>query len=243
MTNKPFTYDNDGITRFVVLFEGRTGSSYVMHALDSHPNIIARGEMLVKISEQHQHQRIYDLYQKDCIETPNTQAVGFKTKLRDVKNPEEFATILQNHNVKIVMMFRKNLVKLALSRLNAQRLFKATGTWNSTNKTDALAPLEVAPEEFNEALEFRKQKDSDLRNWVKDNFDHLPTSRLTLYYEDLLIKPEQFFSSIFTYLHTPPSILESPLKKTTPDNMRKALVNYDEIKSYYDNTPYAYMFD
>ena len=50
------------ITRFVLLFEGRTGSTFIMNALDSHPQVISQGEILVRQTADEQEATIRALF-------------------------------------------------------------------------------------------------------------------------------------------------------------------------------------
>ena len=61
--------------------------------------------------------------------------------------------------------------------------------------------------------------------------------------QDLLDDKEKLFNEFFEFIGVEPFPLKSPIRKNTSENMREILLNYDEIKNYYSDTPYAKMFD
>jgi len=83
------------ISHFVLLFEGRTGSSYLIESLDAHPHVRAKGEYLVKLRDKGAEAQLS--WAKRSLTTSfitRYRAVGFKTKLRDILNPEKFRALL-----------------------------------------------------------------------------------------------------------------------------------------------------
>ena len=66
--------------------------------------------------------------------------------------------------------------------------------------------------------------------------------RLTLYYEDFLADSQAYFESIFDFLDVPYVDVRGKAMKITNDDLSKALVNYEELKSRYSGTPYGPMF-
>lgn len=81
------------ITPFVVLMQGgRVGSSYLVTALDSHPSVRAYGEILVGEGREHQMRVAHRVLRHRIVSTK--KATGFKTKLTDLADPEQFADLL-----------------------------------------------------------------------------------------------------------------------------------------------------
>lgn len=222
---------------FVILFEGRTGSSMLTELLASHPCMISEPERLVRKSEGEQSGWMEQLY----TDTPNPmiQAVGFKTKLRDVANPDYFLELLEKHHVKVIYLHRENLVKMALSRINAIRLFEDRKLWNLLPGQSQLPPIAIPVQQFDESLRFRLDKEQKLQSFL----NRLSVPVLDLTYEMLLASPQTVFDSIFTFLDVVPYPLEGKYKKNTPDNLREAIINFDELKAHYQGTEFEAMFD
>lgn len=181
-------------TRFVILFEGRTGSSYLVDALSSHPCIRADGEILdrfvayrngldgrarrLSASDEDADRAVLpaepnadrtQLYAAmDLLMTTSDsiRAVGFKTKLRSILDRDGFETLLRSLNVKIVHMVRDNVVKQVISSFNSARLYKRTGEWNLLDQSDALPAFTIDPAEFSSVLRAREQAEDGLAAFV-----------------------------------------------------------------------------
>ena len=221
-------------TRFVMLFEGRVGSSFVVNSLNSHPEIATQDEILVNEPAEKQQELIEGLFA-----SPKKPVVGFKTKYRDIADEAASIDLLKRYDVKIIYLYRKNVIKLALSRLNALRIFEKYGTWNRLEGQEPLPSFAPTIEAFEEALAFRKDKEEALQDFLA----RLDMPRLDMAYEALLEDQNAFFQNIFDYLGCKPALLTSQVQKNTSDNMRDVLLNYDELKAHYIGTEYASMWD
>src|SRR5262249_43296180 len=114
--------------RFVLLFEGRSGSTYLMESLDAHPQVVAAHEILTELKLEPDVARLQLERTRAFLTEPRDgaiAAVGFKTKLADVVDRDAFAALLRALDVRIIHLRRRNLIKLALSVLNAKRLRQA----------------------------------------------------------------------------------------------------------------------
>jgi len=224
------------ITRFVLLYQGRTGSTFIIDSMGSHPNVITRGEFLSGKDAKAQESTIRNFYSKA---PKSAQALGFKTKLRDIADKKKFLALMDEFDVKMIFMYRSNLVKLALSKLNAHRIFKKYGTWNRLKGQEPLPQFAPTIEEFDEALQFRKTKEEELQEFMKE----VKRDMIVRDHQDLIDDPEKLFNEYFDYIGVEPAPLSSVVRKNESDNMRDDLLNYDEIKAHYSDTPYAKMFD
>lgn len=228
---------NTNHQNYIILFEGRTGSSMLIDHLSSHPRMVAKPELLVGKNEKEQRDWMAQLYNNNT--DPNIQAIGFKTKLRDVANPDAFHSLLEKHKVKVIYLYRENLVKLAVSRINALRLHAETKQWNLEAGQQQLPPIHVPVAQFEEALAFRRGYEETLQNFMQKVTR--PTLRLT--YETLLASPEEVFTAIFDFLGVDHYPLTSKLRKNTPDNLRDIILNFDELKAHYQGTELEAMFE
>ena len=82
-----------------------------------------------------QRQWVMDLLETG--ERSGAVAVGFKTKLKDVDDHHDFTELLREQDFRIILMTRRNTLKLAISTLNARRLFEHRD--NGTSSTGTLA--------------------------------------------------------------------------------------------------------
>ena len=116
-------YFRKSVNRFVILFEGRAGSTYLTELLNSHPNIRAHMEILGPLRNDlpiAQLQRTRKTLMAPII--GRFGAVGFKTKLRILTDSKAFAELLKELGVKIINLQRKNKVKEALSEISSNIL-------------------------------------------------------------------------------------------------------------------------
>jgi hypothetical protein len=228
------------VSRFVLLFAGRSGSTYIISKLNSHPYIYARGEQLVDYEEGEASDQLR--WTRDFLSPPligRNQVLGFKTKLVDVLDPDGFAQILHDTQSRIIYLRRQNHVKAVVSRLNGMRLVDKTGRWNLFDKANRLSPFEIDPVEFNSMLEHRVRVDRELENYVQTL--QLPT--LSLLYEELILDESSLFGRIHSFLGVSPEKLEGRTFKNTPDDLSRIVINLDELRSNYVDTPYESMFD
>jgi LPS sulfotransferase NodH len=227
---------------YVLLFEGRTGSTFLTGALAQHPEVLAKDEKFagqikngLGASEQLEWAR--GLFTAPLIGP--YRARGFKTKLSDVLDPVGFAALLQAKRARIILLLRRNLVKTVVSFVTAQALYEKTGRWNLEHVADRSEPVQIDVASFDYMLQNRTQINQALEAYVHTL--QLPT--LSLHYEDLLVDQQAFLNRVCQFLgvHTVP--VASRTKKHTSDNLREVLSNFDELYTHYAGTPYQAMFD
>ena len=254
---------------YAILFQGRTGSSFLVDALDRHPDVRAHGEIFAYAMGM--------LHGRLLAETPWRRAaqmaklgyrgrpaqmqvdnlasiwspadrrpvVGFKTKIRDIIDPESFKEQCETADCRFIVMRRRNLVKQALSHVNAERLFQQTqarhgkGDWNLRDEKDRLDAEPVPVAVFDRALRFVTFDDAMLTAFA----DYVDGPKLELEYADLLDDQHAWFGSIFDFLGVAALELQSTFKKNTSDDLRQAIPNFDELRARYGDTPYGPMFD
>jgi LPS sulfotransferase NodH len=245
-------------THYVILFQGRAGSSFLVDALGRLPGVVAEGEMLVGLdpargSFANRLRRLFRpgpddgpaQFQTDTTRHfyaaawPGARAIGFKTKVRDVYDLEAFARVLTACDVRAIALDRRNAVKQAVSNLNADRLHQALGEWNLPDGKARLGPFTAEPADFDDALRRVVFAQEMLDVFVR----HLRVPVLRLEYEDLLREPAGWFGSVCRFIGVPPAEPRSAVAKNTDDDLRSVLLNFDELKARYDGTPYAAMFD
>ena len=137
-------------TPFVVIFQGRCGSTYLVEALDKHSQIHCWKEYFSTLKKRKGNAEDQLRWLADFYSSPPVacSAVGFKTKLKDVMDPDGFARTLGEHQAHIIHLQRRNTVKLTVSLLNAMRLNERTGDWNLYQASDRPAKLRVDPDDF-----------------------------------------------------------------------------------------------
>ncbi len=217
-------------SRFVILFPGRTGSSLLVSCLASHPEIEAEGERLVRLDAAEQDRWLRDHYGR--ARSAGIRAVGFKTKPKDVRDPAAFETLLDALDVRPIALLRRNLVKLAVSTINARRIHEATGRWNNATDAPELAPIAIEPAE----LERQIAACDTAQREVMLLAGRLRTPPLLLEYEDLLADRDAFLARITGFLGVRPLPMQAGTGKATPDDLRAALLNHDALREHFRGT-------
>jgi len=230
------------VTPFVILFVERAGSTFLITALKSHPEVQA-------LTEKFDAMRKEGKGAAEQLEWANTyltpplvgthRAIGFKTKLVDVLDRDGFARLITERKCHVIQMLRRNPVKAVVSTLNARRQWNLSGNWNRLSDNTKLPPFTVDPAEFARLLEEREQLDRDVEDYVAA----LQRPTLRLFYEDLLQDEHAFVSNTLNFLNCTDLPLNSLTLKNTNDDLREAVVNFDELRACYAGTRYVSMFD
>lgn len=239
--NRPFFLRQE-VTPFVILFIERDGSTYMTSMLGSHPAIemvYERFSVMVLRGDSAAEQLGWA---RDYFTPPligRRAAMGFKTKLVDILDPDGFAALLHEKKCRIIRMQRRNTVKAVISRINARRLYEATGKWNLYDKSDRMPPMTVEPADFLQYLGEREEAEQALDAYVQRL--QLPT--LTISYEELLVDRDGVLAAVFSFLGVEPHAVEEKTMKHTRDDLREVVTNFDELRQSVADTPYAAMFD
>ena len=221
-------------TEFIILFQGRAGGSYCQRALASHPLIHCDGEILSSMTDPTaQREKVERLFSMD------SQWVGFKTKLRDLADPQAFALFIEQRGCRTLFISRKNSIKAAISVINALRLYEQHGVWNLTMEQQKMPPLVITKEQ----LDYRLARREQLNEVLLSYYDQLKTTKKLFYYEDLLADESHFLSRILEFLGAEQRPLNGALLKNSDNDLRKLIVNFDQLRAHYVGTRYQAMFD
>lgn len=229
-------------TPFVILFVERAGSTFLITALKSHPQVLALTEKLDAMRKEGKTAAEQLAWSRSFLTPPligRHRALGFKTKLLDVLDLEGFTALLRERGCRIIQLQRRNTVKAVVSTLNAKRQWQVSGNWNLLSEKTRLPAFEVDPAEFADLLAQREAWDRQLNEYAGQL--ELPT--LQLWYEDLLHDEAGFVGRTMKFLTGREHRLQGGTLKNTGDDLRSAILNYDELKRRYTGTLYEPMFD
>lgn len=219
--------------RFAILFPGRTGSSFLVSCLDAHPQVVAEGERLVRLDARAQQAWLTEFY--DQARPKPVRAVGFKTKLKDVWDHGAFADFLRSRELRIVSLRRRNMVKLAVSTLNARRIHALTGRWNRSADAPQLGPLETSPEELGAMVARCIAAQREVDAYV----GALGLPSLALDYEELLADRSAWLARVTDFLGVDSMPLAGTIEKATDDDLRVALADFDRLRAHFASESFA----
>jgi len=123
--------------------------------------------------------------------------------------------------------------------INFRRLKEQMNTYVLHDKTYSLPPQIISVEEFERLLNFRIVLDRQLDEYIKS----LPLPVLTIYYEELLTDELNTMKRIYEFIGVPFKPTQGRCIKITSDDLRRAVKNFEELRSHYHGTPYEQMFD
>lgn len=237
--------DSTDPTCFVVLFEGRSGSTYLMESLASHPEIHAEKEILAALKKQVRRGVADIAVQVESVEAlfgagqHNCRAVGFKTKIKDVLDRGAFLQALRDFHTKVILLQRQNRIKLLISLLNAMQLNEMTGDWNLYDESNRQSTMHVDVSTFRQWLDKMEQGNRELNDYAKQ----LGLPILKVYYEDIWTDSRTTFEQICRFLGVGYQRLSGSCLKNTSDDLREVVENFGELKECFQNTHYEPMFD
>ena len=217
-------------TPFAILFTGRTGSTFLTEALDSHPLVRSEYELFAAWRDKDYSgaDQVEAARRYFAEEAEGLAAVGFKTKLADVLDPDGFRELLREVEALIVVLRRRNLPKQVVSLFNAQRIHERTGDWNLYEcGPESDDPLEIPTEDFVARLHRFERQDRELLAYVEE----LMRPTLTLFYEDLVRDATDTIALAFRFLGVDPVESTGLTVKATPDDLRSILSNVDELEA------------
>jgi hypothetical protein len=226
--------------RFVILFPGRSGGSYLASALEQHPDVRILKEPLGvrKQSGTRRQMRWLRRYLRGR-DAPGARAIGITTKFIDLADEEAFRAELRRQQARIVLLVRSNDVKHAVSMMRARVLNDTFGIWNRSGSDPELGPVTIDPEEFGVRLERGRQRKEVISAYAEG----LGLPLLRVDYRELLVEPQPTFVRVFEHLGVPPLAVTGSTAKTTSDDLRESISNFDDLRARYAGTEYEAMFD
>jgi LPS sulfotransferase NodH len=229
-------------TPYVILFIERDGSTYLTSMMMEHPDVQAVYEQFAVLRQKNAAAADQLAWAEQFLTPPlvgKKAALGFKTKLVDVLDLPGFTQLLQRKGVRVIQMRRRNMVKAVVSRINARRLYEASGKWNLYKESDRMPAAGFDPEQFDQYLKEREASDRELNEYVA----RLDLPKLHVEYEDLLVNRDAVLGRVFEFLRIRPFPVQGKTLKHTGDDLHDVVLNFDELRGRYAGTVYAPMFD
>ena len=231
----------------IILFEGRTGSTHLATLLQQSPKISFLGEEPAELqsggwlAQKDWINRLFSdpLHFNDTRIKPSAEVIGFRIKLRDVKDLQEFKQLLEQYHVSVIYMRRLNLVKQTISSIRAIDLSKARGYYNLDHQKhkDGLPAYTISLKRFDQTLKWIEDVDLKLQQFIQT----LNQPICEVSYEELLADRNQTLNKINQFLGVPTFQARDVIAKHTSDNLRDAISNFDALVSKYQGTVYGEM--
>jgi LPS sulfotransferase NodH len=247
------------MTRFVLLSTQRSGSTWVIDTLNSHPAVTAYGELFLqngqgsppwggrdmvfyetflkqKRDEMNRPQRLNQFlqYLETVYSTRNgNEATGFKLMYGQQGAHGDLYPYIVLNRISVVHLIRRNYLDIILSKeaAVARDLFHAhIGEEVQHVKVHLNA---------GDLLNRLRQQERDVEK-ARERFSRFALPYMEVYYEDL-ISGNQGFGLMLDFLRVKQRTAElvSPLRKLNPVAHREIIENYESVEDLLKGTAYA----
>ena len=229
----------DRVSKFIIFADARTGGTHVMSKLNSHPDIFAVSEPFPHHNLQtHEEQLGWMEEYFSNNRKKKFKALGFRTKIEHQADLESFIDYVNYNDITCFSLQRRNLVKKAISRINAVKLYKETKDYNRKSSDFKQQSNEIRPKKLMNEIKICEDQLKTTKEFLMELYDVS-----ILYYEQILINEKDFFDGIIKKLGIPHVDLVTSVFKNTSDDLSKSLTNYEELRSKLLTTPYIDDFD
>jgi LPS sulfotransferase NodH len=247
------------VTRFVVLSTQRSGSTWVVDMLTSHPRVVAYSELFMHggkgtpkwgkeqalpywqtfIRERRggRATRPYWLWRylgQAFEDRPGVEAIGFKlmySQLTPVAKPLMPALWLKR--VRIIHLIRRNALDVVLSK-EAGQARRGVLHAREGQLVEAVR-VRLDTDDLMERLAAHERAIAGAR--VRFKRVGLPYREVV--YEDLVADEAGGFGALFEFLGVEPAPVSSSLQKVNPTAHEELIENYGEVREALDGTKFA----
>lgn len=249
---------------FVVVFMARSGSTALYGNLRQVPGVKMGGEvfgskLLHGFGEQTDDNRIAFLRKfwsqfKDGPRGSNILHRGFKLQINAGKtqfgNPARLARIMAEFNPKVIVLRRQNILKQAISSVNARRVEtlrveeNLAPSCHITQENGNLVDKLKAEKLLLDIHRLRRTLNGIRRGQKRLNrFAEKFENRLEVFYEDYLADRNRVLAAIFAYLElaADPAAIADTYVKITDDDLSKSVENYDALRRFVSGSEYEKM--
>jgi len=220
--------------KFIVLTRSRSGSSFLMSLLASHPNIKTYGEYFRRLNNRSYQDML------DYVFSPKfrqIKAVGFKIFYNhpyDTNSDDFWSYLASINDLKIIHLIRKNFLRTFISR----KIADITDQWFLCGNKfyDKEVRLTINPQELQNSY----NKYQNLQRQRIALFDSRQV--LEIFYEEMIADLDSQFHTITSFLNVPFIIPKSNLIKQNARILREIVENYDELRVYFRGTELSVFF-
>lgn len=234
---KDHVLGNKDYQKFVIICDSRTGSTLLLNSLGFHPSIEVEGEIFKRV----QMADIAELTWQKVFRPRKQQVkqVGFKLFYfhgRDSQNTV-WNKLQNDKEIKVIHLIRENLLRSFLSK----KIGLQTGQWTENVNNNDNIDLEdrrvkldskECEEFFERTLAYQEEIDLFFRSH----------SVILVSYEKLIKNLKGEVNRVFSELGVHSFFRQSELKKQNPESFKELIINYDELRKYFDQTKWEKFF-
>ena len=233
----------------------------LVHLLRSHPEICSHSEVftpdritgitgsyrkksreqadfLDRLSRERDRDPIKFLY-KIVLDCQEKKVVGFKLKHNELVLPEFKALreeIANDLDFRIIHLRRENLLRRFLSHYVANRVTHTTLAVQG-QPIPEVPPVRLDPLECQRDFETTLKREAEFRELFASH------RGFSLSYEEMVARDPGKMAALLDFLGVSPRELTTTTKKLGNDNLRNAISNFDELRSYFAGSSFSKFFE
>lgn len=224
-------------TRFVILSRSRTGSNMLTSLLNSHPGVIADGEILARLRGREARDILAQAYAR---QPRYIKARGFKLFYYhplDCKHTDLWDRLIADQDVRVLHLKRRNILRTLVSR----KIAGMRDVWTATSRARLRMAGSKAVFFTTSELEqgFRRT-----RAWEEGGdrqFQGHPL--MSVHYEDLIDDPASTLACVLDFLDLEQCPLATSMRKQNPERLTKLVANYAQLKAAFAGTEWQAFFE
>jgi len=197
--------------------------------MKSHPEICARFEILSRFPDSWQDQLRCLTTLFETKRYAHIKVLGFKCKVSRVADRDAFAEFLHERDFRIIHLVRENKLKFIVSVIRAKYLRSEQGRSNLLdNEQDAMGPITIPEPVF-----ARAKKRLNVAMRLQQFVDSLELPKMKITYERLFSDERTVLGEVWDFLEVAPTETTASPRKNTPDDIRQAVKNLDELLEHH----------
>ena len=246
---------------FLITCPARSGSTMLVHLLRSHPQICSHDEIfspgkitgltgtylrqskeqpnfIERLSVERNNDPVTFLY-KIAFDPQGKQAVGFKLKHDELVLPEYQTLreqIISDRNLRIIHLWRKNLLRRYLSHYIANHVTRVTLAVLDQ-------PVPEVPAVRLDPLECERDFETVLAREAAFEKLFALHQGFSIEYEEMIAGDTRQMAALQDFLGVSHQKLTTTTKKLGKHSLRSSIQNFDELKDFFSSTLYARFFD
>lgn len=230
-------FGNKNYGKYVMVSTSRTGSTLIMALLNNHDQIICDGEIFKNLNGKSCRQVWNNFFNH---RPKQTQQIGFKLFYSHPRDEDKsvWDIIKNDKDIKIIHLMRKNILRIYLSQRIGIKTKRWTENVNRPHNID-IDSKKVALDA--EECETAFNKITNYQNNAKALFKDHPY--MELYYEDVVKDQDSELTRIFEFLKVDNMEVKANNKKQNPEGLDELITNYEELKTKFNTTQWAYLFE
>jgi len=245
---------------YMITCPARSGSTMLVQLLRSHPEICSHSEVFTpdritgitgtycqksreqagfieRLSRERDRNPIKFLY-KIVLDLQGKKVVGFKLKHDELVLPEFKALrdeITNDLDFRIIHLRRENLLRRFLSHYVANHLTRITLAVVG-QPVPKVPPVRLDPLECQRDFETTLKRETEFKELFSRH------RSFSLSYEQMVARDPEKMATLLDFLGVSPRELTTATKKLGNDDLRSAIINFDELRSYFERSPFSKFF-